>query len=111
MYQQTSLHNAAAKGHDNTVLCLIRNGADKSIKDKEGVSVFDYMIDWYCFLIGLSYICTLQSKDPVVTVCACVLESCKPVCYTNSLLKVHLAQAQNGLIAAGSDTLSGISVV
>ena len=45
LYQQTPLHTAAAKGHDNTVLCLIKNGADKSITDKQGVSVFDYIPD------------------------------------------------------------------
>ena len=38
LYQQTPLHTAAAKGHDYTVMCLIKNGADISIKDKNGVS-------------------------------------------------------------------------
>ena len=37
-YQQTPLHVAATKGHDYTVECLVKKGADKNIKDKKGVS-------------------------------------------------------------------------
>ena len=49
LYQQTPLHTAAAKGHDYTVMCLIKNGADIDIKDKNGVSVaIPLMIDMYC---------------------------------------------------------------
>ena len=49
LYQQTPLHTAAAKGHDYTVMCLIKNGADIDIKDKNGVSVTIFlMIDMYC---------------------------------------------------------------
>ena len=37
--QQTPLHVAASKGHDYTVECLVKKGADISIKDKAGVSM------------------------------------------------------------------------
>ena len=37
-YQQTPLHIAASKGRDYTVEFLLEKGADKNIKDKEGVS-------------------------------------------------------------------------
>ena len=50
LYQQTPLHTAVAKGHDYTVICLIKNGADISIKDKNGVSVtILLMIDIHCW--------------------------------------------------------------
>ena len=38
-YQQTPLHIAASHGHDYTVECLVKKGADISFKDKDGVSV------------------------------------------------------------------------
>ena len=38
-YQQTPLHVAATKGHDYTVECLVKKGADMDIKDKAGVSM------------------------------------------------------------------------
>lgn len=38
-YQQTPLHIAAREGHDYTVECLVKKGADISFKDKDGVSV------------------------------------------------------------------------
>ena len=41
--QQTALHIAASKGRDYTVKCLVKQGANISIKDRTGVSVFtDY---------------------------------------------------------------------
>ena len=36
-YQQTALHVAANKGHDYTVECLVKKGADMKIKDTKGV--------------------------------------------------------------------------
>ena len=36
--QRTPLHVAASKGRDYTVECLVKKGADISIKDKAGVS-------------------------------------------------------------------------
>ena len=49
LYQWTPLHTAAARGHDYTVICLIKNGADINIKDKNGVSVTVFLtIDMYC---------------------------------------------------------------
>ena len=36
-YQQTPLYVAASKGHDYTVECLVKKGADMNIKDKNGV--------------------------------------------------------------------------
>ena len=38
IYQQTPLHVAASKGHDYTVECLVKKGANMNIKDKNGVS-------------------------------------------------------------------------
>ena len=35
--QQTPLHLAASNGHDYTVECLIKKGANINIKDKTGV--------------------------------------------------------------------------
>jgi len=35
----TALHIAASKGRDYTVKCLVRQGANIRIKDKNGVSV------------------------------------------------------------------------
>ena len=37
-HQQTPLHVAANKGHDYTVECLVKKGANINIKDKKGVS-------------------------------------------------------------------------
>ena len=42
-YQQTPLHVAAIKGHDYTVECLVKKGANMNIKDKNGVSVKLYL--------------------------------------------------------------------
>ena len=36
-YQRTPLHVAARKGHDYTVKCLVKKGADMDTKDKTGV--------------------------------------------------------------------------
>ena len=36
-YQQTPLHVAASRGHDYTVECLVKKGADMNIKDESGV--------------------------------------------------------------------------
>ena len=37
--QRSPLHAAASKGHDYTVECLLKRGADINIKDKAGVSM------------------------------------------------------------------------
>ena len=37
--QRTPLHVAASKGHDYTVECLVKIGANINIKDKAGVSM------------------------------------------------------------------------
>ena len=42
-YQQTPLHVAAKNGHDYTVECLVKKGADINIKDKKGASVKLYL--------------------------------------------------------------------
>ena len=42
-YQQTPLHVAASRGRDYTVECLVRKGADKNMKDKNGVNVKLYL--------------------------------------------------------------------
>jgi len=42
MYQRTPLHTAAGEGYSYTVRYLVKNGADKSLKDDKGVSVLDY---------------------------------------------------------------------
>ena len=39
LIQQTPLHIAASEGHDFTVECLVKKGADIKIKDQTGVSV------------------------------------------------------------------------
>ena len=39
LYQRTPLHIATREGHENTAKCLVKKGADISIKDKDGVSV------------------------------------------------------------------------
>ena len=36
-YQQTPLHVAASHGHDYTVECLVKKGADINIKNETGV--------------------------------------------------------------------------
>ena len=42
MYQRTPLHTAAVAGYRYTVVQLVGNGADTSLKDNEGVSLWDY---------------------------------------------------------------------
>ena len=42
MYQRTPLHTAAAEGYSYTVEHLVKNGADTSLKDNKGVSLWDY---------------------------------------------------------------------
>ena len=37
-YQQTPLHVAASNGHDHTVECIVKKGADLNIEDNKGVS-------------------------------------------------------------------------
>ena len=37
LYQWTTLHVAVRKDHDYTVKCLVKKGADISIRDKNGV--------------------------------------------------------------------------
>ena len=37
LHQWTPLHAAASKGHDYTVECLLKRGANINMKDKAGV--------------------------------------------------------------------------
>ena len=52
-YQQTPLHVAVSKGRDYTVEYLVKKGADKNIKDKNGVNVKLYL--WLQF--SYVYLC------------------------------------------------------
>ena len=52
-YQQTPLHVATSKGRDYTVEYLVKKGADKNIKDKNGVNVKLYL--WLQF--SYVYLC------------------------------------------------------
>ena len=42
LWQQTSLHIAAREGYEYTVESLVKQGAVVDIKDKNGVSIWDY---------------------------------------------------------------------
>ena len=41
--QQTPLHVVASKGHDYTVECLVKKGANVNFTDKAGVSIKLYL--------------------------------------------------------------------
>lgn len=66
-YQRTPLHIAAAEGHVDIVVYLVKNGADINMKDKKGVGVtnllvVDYNTDGKCLSWSFPYIICLILK-------------------------------------------------
>ena len=60
LHQRTPLHRAARRGHVDTVICLVEQGADINIKDENGVCEWEYFADYNSVL--LIRICS-QSPD------------------------------------------------
>ena len=65
LYQQTALHIAARKGRDYTVKCLVEQGANIIIRDKDGVGVTALAVLFYADKFYRP-----KLKDPVLTICA-----------------------------------------
>ena len=65
LYQQTALHIAASKGRDYTVECLVKQGANITIRDRDGVSVTVLAVSFYT---DKFYVPKL--KESVLNICA-----------------------------------------
>jgi len=70
LYQQTPLHIVAKEGYEHTVRYLCESGADITLKDKDGVSICDY-IDYYWFKLELVSILLCQEGE--CTFCMAIL--------------------------------------